>query len=123
MAAGRLGLFARPWLAADVATIPDVSARVVERDAGSAEEGGRVTLRKPVGGFRATLLRLARQPTDFTIHLDELGSAAWRLFDGRRTVAQVRAELELAFPGQSDIGPRLGKFLGILVSREFVKLR
>jgi hypothetical protein len=67
--------------------------------------------------------RLFRLPTTLTVRLDELGSAAWRLLDGRRTVGQVLAELEKAFPGQPDLGKRLGAFLGQMASRELVRLR
>lgn len=103
-------------------TIPDVSQRVVERTAESVEERNRFTLRRPMTGMAKLARKMTRQPTEFTIHLDELGSAAWRLFDGRRTVAQVRAELERMFPQQDDVPRRLGKFLSELVSRGFVRL-
>ena len=107
--------------------IADVSRRVAERGDGvTAEEGpdGRVTVRRTrFGAVRAKLVGLVGEPADFTIRLDSLGSAAWKLVDGRRTVADIRAELQRLHPTETDLGARLGKFLGTMVSHEFVKLR
>ncbi len=106
--------------------IPDVSARIAEPAEGVAahEELGRVVVvRVRYGPTRRALARLVRLPTTFTVRLDELGSAAWRLLDGRRTVAEVRSALEQQFPCQDGLGARLGKFLGLMVSRDLVRLR
>ena len=105
--------------------IPDVSARVATPGAQvtASEEHGRVVLvRTRYGPTRRVLARLLRLPTTLTVRLDELGSAAWRLLDGKRTVAEVRVQLELQFPGQSDLSARLGRFIGQMVSRGFVRL-
>jgi hypothetical protein len=105
--------------------IPDVGPRVVEPEPVEVlREAGRVTLRRPkFGPGRSLVLRILRQDTHFTVRLDRLGSAAWALFDGRRTVADVRRQLEADFPDEPDIRARLGKFLGVLVSQRMVRLR
>ncbi|MFO1535799.1 MAG: PqqD family protein [Thermoplasmatota archaeon] len=54
--------------------------------------------------------------------MDALGTAVWNLINGSRTVAQIHAELERTFPGEADLAPRLGTFLGAMVSRELVRL-
>lgn len=107
--------------------IADVSQRVAERNPEATwEQGsdGRVTVRRRrFGAVRAKLVGLVGEPADFTIHLDPIGSAAWLLIDGQRTVADLRADLQRAHPAEGDLGPRLGKFLGTMVSHDFVKLR
>ena len=104
--------------------IPDVSARVPEpADVEVREEAGRVVLvRHRFGPVRSRIVRLFGAEPDLTIRLDPLGSRAWRLMDGRRTVAQVRAALEAEFPGEADVGARLGRLVGTLVSRGVLRL-
>ncbi|HJQ93832.1 MAG TPA: PqqD family peptide modification chaperone, partial [Candidatus Thermoplasmatota archaeon] len=101
--------------------------RVAERvEEVRAEQGadGRVTLRRRrFGAVKAKLVAAAGVPADLTVHLDALGSSAWRLIDGQRTVAAIRAELGKENPDQPDLGARLGKFLGTMVSNGFVRLR
>jgi hypothetical protein len=107
--------------------IADVSRRVAERvEEVRAEQGadGRITLRRRrFGAVKAKLVAAAGVPADLTVHLDPLGTSAWLLIDGRRTVAEIRAELGKAHPNEADLGPRLGKFLGAMVSNGFVRLR
>ena len=107
--------------------IADVSQRVADRvEEVRAEEGadGRITLRRRrFGAVKARMVAMAGVPADLTIHLDSLGSAAWRLIDGQRTVADLRRELQVSHPAEPDLGPRLGKFLGAMVSNGFVRLR
>lgn len=105
--------------------IPDVSRRVpVRADVASQEQpDGRVVLRRRrFGPVRRAVLRLVGQPADLTVHLDPLGSAAWRLMDGRATVAQVLAALQARFPDERDLAPRLGRYLSALVGQGFVRL-
>lgn len=106
--------------------IPDVSQRVAEAADVMVEEDahGRITLRRRrFGALRGRVVGWFGASPDFTIRLDALGTAAWRLMDGRRTVAEVRAQLVVEFPGEPDVSARLGKFLGVLVSHEMVRLR
>ncbi|MEA3135835.1 MAG: hypothetical protein QOC71_116 [Thermoplasmata archaeon] len=107
--------------------IPDVSQRVAERvEEVRSETGvdGRTTLRRRrFGAVKARMVAAAGVPADLTVHLDPLGTAAWRLIDGRRTVGEIRVELLKANPTEPDIGARLGKFLGAMVSNGFVRLR
>lgn len=92
----------------------DVEARI--------EEGRAVLVKRRFGPLRRRLLRLLRVEPDLTVRLDGLGTAAWGLIDGQRTVAQIKAELERRFPGEADVAPRLGAFLGAMVSRGLVRL-
>lgn len=108
--------------------IADVSRRVAEpADGVTWETGadGRVTVRrKRFGAVRARVVGLLGEPADFTVKLDGLGSATWLLLlDGKRTVAELRAELQRTHPEEAELGARLGKFLGTMVSHEMVRLR
>lgn len=104
--------------------IPDASRAVPRHgDVEARVENERVVLvRHRFGPVRRGLLRAFRVEPDLTVRLDELGTAVWGLIDGRRTVAQIKVELDARFPGQADLAPRLGKFLGAMVSRELVLL-
>lgn len=104
--------------------IPDVSRQVARPAPGVVvrQSHGRLVLERPrFGPLRRLFAHLVRVPTTVTANLDELGSAAWLLLDGR-TVAAVKTALEQTFPGQSNLGVRLGTFLGHMVSRRFVVL-
>jgi hypothetical protein len=104
--------------------IADVSRRIPERgDAQARESEGRIVLvKRRFGPARRAIVRLFGIQPDLTVNLDALGSAAWRLIDGRRTVADIKAGLERQFPGEADLGPRLGRFLGTMVSRDLIRL-
>jgi hypothetical protein len=107
-----------------VERIADASRAIPRKGDAEAQEveGLIVLVRRRFGPFRRGLLRLLRVEPDLTVQLDELGTAAWGLIDGVRTVAQIHAELEARFPGQQDLAARLGKFLGTMVSHELVLL-
>lgn len=106
--------------------IADVSRRVVQQGAGvtwGQGADGRVTVRRRrYGAVRAKLVGLLGEPADFTVRLDPLGSAAWLLIDGRRTVGELRVELQRSHPLEPDIAARLGKFVGTMVSHDMVRL-
>lgn len=106
-------------------TIPDVSRMVADRATSDwSQEQGRVSVRRRrFKGARAGILRMFGIPAVLTIHLDPLGSEVWLLLDGVRTVGDVRVELEKTHPGETDLGPRLGKFVGAMVSRRIIVLR
>lgn len=107
--------------------IPDASRQVAEpaEDAvASTDEHGRVTVRRRrFGAVRAALVRPFGVPSEFTVRLDALGSEAWTLLDGKRTVGEVHAELVRRRPGEKDLAARLGKFLSAMVSHRLVRLR
>lgn len=106
-------------------TIPDVSARHAHRAEGvtwSEEAHGRAKLvRRKFGSFGTKVLGLAGVSPDLTVNLDPLGCAVWQLCDGR-TVAAIKQELALRFPGEADLASRLGKFLGAMVSKGLIVL-
>ena len=107
--------------------IADVSRRVAERSPEAREEtgtDGRITLRRRrFGAVKARMVAVAGVPADLTVRLDPLGTAAWRLVDGRRTVGEIRVELQKAHPTEPDLPARLGKFVGAMVSNGFLTLR
>jgi hypothetical protein len=104
--------------------IPDASRAVPRRgEVEAREEQGLVVLvRRRFGPVRRGVLRLFKVEPDLTVRLDALGSTVWGLIDGQRTVAQIKVELDARFPGEADLAPRLGKFLGAMVSRNLVLL-
>lgn len=107
--------------------IPDASRQVAEptEDAvATTDARGLVTVRRRrYGALRAAMAKPFGIPADFTVRLDALGSEAWGLLDGQRTVGQVHAELARRRPEEKDLGARLGKFLSAMVSHKLVRLR
>ncbi len=107
--------------------IPDASRQVAEPAAdavASADAHGRIVVRRRrFGAVRAALAKPFGVPAEFTVHLDALGSEAWGLLDGKRTVGEVHAELVRRRPGEADLAARLGKFLSVMVSHKLVRLR
>lgn len=85
---------------------------------------GLVTVRRQrFGAVRGALGRPFGVPAEFTVRLDALGSQAWGLLDGRRTVGEVHAELARTRPGEADLAARLGKFLSTMLSHRMLELR
>lgn len=81
------------------------------RAADWSEAGGRVVLelRAPASPWRAPLRWLGYLLSTKSIRLDEAGSLAWRLLDGRRTVREVavamRSELgDAVEPAEERLG-------------------
>jgi len=97
-----------PSLPPDVVPVPGADWR---------EEGDRVILLVPRFGndlLGRVLRRFLREGTA-RVRLDDLGSAAWRCMDGRRTLAEIAALLrEAAGEGAGDVTARLRAFLGTL---------
>jgi hypothetical protein len=64
-----------------------------------SEVDGRVVLRlqPPAQRWRSPLKWLSYRLSAKTVRLDDIGSLAWRLFDGRRSVAEVAEELRATF--------------------------
>lgn len=90
------------------------------------EEGGRVLLLRPrftSGLLRKYLLPMLRRP-HFRIHLDVYGSAAWRLCDGSRTLAEVGTALREQFGQQIEpVQERLALFVGQLCKHRLLELQ
>ncbi len=55
------------------------------------EEEGLVVIRAPRFQSRLGkgLVNVLKRDPEFNLHLDEFGSQAWRLFDGRRSVGEI----------------------------------
>ncbi|MES2154628.1 MAG: PqqD family protein [bacterium] len=104
--------------------IPDISRMVPRHTVVEwKEEAGRVVvLKKRKGTIRPRLLRIFGVPPMLRVNLDPLGSEVWRLIDGARTVAAIKAALEAKFPDESQMAQRLGHFFGIMVSKGLVEL-
>lgn len=106
--------------------IPDASRQVAQPAAGvqtSLDEHGRLTVRRRrFGPVRGTLGRLAGVSPEFSVHLDLVGTTAWQLLDGHRTIGDVHAELVRRLPGEKDLAARLGKFLSVMASHKMIDL-
>ena len=88
-----------------------------QRVASWHEDEGRVVLQleAPVRPWRTPLDWLSYKMSAKKVRLDEVGSFAWKLLDGRRTVAQVAAKLRVEFGEQVDPAEeRLGEMVRML---------
>jgi len=88
---------------------------IPQRTRGSRdEENGTVTVLIPrfgAGRVGSVLERLLRS-APITLHLDEMGTAVWRLCDGRRSVYEIGDCLKTEFGDRIDpVYERLGAFL------------
>lgn len=87
------------------------------RVASWSEEGGLVVLRvqAPACPWRTPFEWLSYKMSAKSVRLDEVGSFAWKLLDGRRTVAQVAERLRVQFGDQVDPAEeRLGEMIRML---------
>jgi hypothetical protein len=65
-----------------------------------------------------------RRSQDFHIHLDDLGSAAWRETDGQRSILQISAILKQSFAAKVEPAePRLAQFFALLARDGFISWR
>ena len=66
-----------------------------------------------------------RSPDPYVrIHLDELGSAVWRVCDGKSTVAEISRALETAFGERiAPVSERLGQFLTQLHGNGLIRFK
>ena len=97
-----------------------LSSRFAPQRAFQHTPDGRVALQVPrFDGpiLRRWLLPRLRRP-NFSITLDELGSAAWDLCDDRRTGEEMAAILSRRFGDAPDLRLRLAMFLRILVAQD-----
>jgi hypothetical protein len=81
--------------------------------------------------FRNQFLKRALQPRkkgdNITIHLDELGSAIWRMIDGTMNVHQICSKLQTEFPEKlnppEETEERVAKFLSLLYQERYITFR
>ncbi len=105
--------------------IPDVSKRTAHRADVEWEElaDGRIAIKKRKFGAAATkVLAVFKVPSTLTLKLDGLGSEAWKLMDGSRTIGEVAEALVEAHPDEENVPARLGQYLSTLVSNDLVRL-
>lgn len=105
--------------------IPDISRAIPRRVPVETLErpGGSITLLKPRrAGLRTAVVRMFGVPRVLKVNLDAMGSDVWRLIDGARTVADIRAELAARHPGETELPRRLGAYFSVLVSKGLVDL-
>ena len=90
----------------------------------STDETGIVTLHKEnTGLFNRAAQKLLHKPKTSHIHLDEMGSFAWSLIDGKKTVGELAELAAQRFGDKADQAYlRMSKYIQILSSYEFVTL-
>jgi hypothetical protein len=84
---------------------------------GWSEDDGRVVLRlqSPERPWRTPVEWLNYKMSAKSVRLDEVGSFAWKLLDGRRTVGQVAEELRVEFGEKVEPAEeRLGEMIRML---------
>ena len=87
---------------------------------------GNVELLKPkfsVERVQKMFSKMMKQD-HFKVKLDKVGSAVWKLIDGKKTVKEIGVELQNQFG--ADIEPvydRLGQFIGQLHRSKFISIR
>ena len=90
---------------------------VPTRTAAWSEDDGRVVVEMPVPSrpWREPIAWLSSKMSSKRVRLDEVGSFAWTLLDGRRTVAEVAAALRERFGDRVEPAEeRLGSLLLML---------
>lgn len=89
------------------------------------EADGQVVILRPpprTTGFRRLVDRLLVEMSTRRIRLDEVGSAAWLLFDGERTVGDVADELRARFGDAVEPAEeRVGTLVRLLHRQLFVE--
>jgi hypothetical protein len=97
----------------------------VRQGGGSVEEESGVVLlvpRYPTIVGRA-MGRLLRRSEHIRVKLDDLGSAVWKLIDGKRSVREIGEELKAQFgEGAEPLYERLTEFLKVLVRNKMIRL-
>lgn len=78
--------------------------------------------RRKFGTFGTGVLQFFRVRPELTLNLDDIGSAAWRLIDGRTTGA-ILVALQERYPHETGLGERLGRHLAALLENRFITIR
>lgn len=88
------------------------------------EEAGVVLLMPRYPTFAGRIMgKLLRRSTHIRVKLDELGSAVWRLIDGKRSIREIGEEIEARFgDAAAPVQARLAEFLKILLKNRFISL-
>ncbi|UCC92424.1 MAG: PqqD family peptide modification chaperone [Thermoplasmata archaeon] len=117
------------YTAAGQAALADIEAQqrswVVIPVAEAHEEEGLVVIRAPRFQNRLGrgLVNVLKRDPEFNLHLDEFGSEAWRLFDGRRNVGEISDTLAERAGDEPEIAmTRLMMFLRSLKSTGVVRV-
>ncbi len=101
--------------------------RVPCREADWEERGGRVVIRRPapvgrgLGALREGIRYVLGPPR---IRLDEVGSRAWHLCDGSRTVGEVAELLRREFGERVEpVEERVGRLMEVLADEGLLGLK
>lgn len=93
--------------------------RIWRKDVPWRDEGVVIITKQRGGRISRGLLRMLGMKTTMEVRLDAVGSAVWRALDGR-TAQEILGELEDAFPNESQLNERMGRYLGALVGHGLV---
>lgn len=87
-------------------------------------ENGKITLEiENKGAWNRLFQKLLKKPRISYIHLDEMGSFIWPLFDGEKTILDIGKAVEEKFGDAAQpLYERLAKYCQILESYHFISL-
>lgn len=86
-------------------------------------DGGEVILlSENKGAFNRAAQLLLKKPRYSKIHLDALGSYAWRLIDGKKSIYEMGGSVKEAFGEKAEpLYERLSKYFDILFRYGFIE--
>lgn len=85
-------------------------------------DDGRVQIIIPRNGLFDKVVRVFyKTPKVMRIDLDELGSAVWKLIDGKRNISDIGVVLKAEYGDKAEpLIERLGKYINILRNNKFI---
>ncbi len=90
------------------------------------DENGLIHIMIPRKEAIDRLVRLFKKtPDQMRVDLDEIGSRAWKLMDGKRTIGEI-CDLMIEHFGGDDVDPvyeRVGTYINILRNNKFIVLK
>ena len=91
----------------------------------NTDEDGVITLEiENKGAFNKFFQKFFKKPKISYVHLDSMGSFVWPLIDGEKTVCDLAQYVHEHFGEEAEpLYPRFAKYIQILESYEFVKLK
>ena len=91
----------------------------------SADENGNVTLEMENKGVANRIMqKLIKKPKISYIHLDEMGSFLWPLFDGEKTIYEIGELVKAHFGEKAEpLYERLAQYIRTLESYKFVEFK